>query len=954
MTYTPKTDWVDTPSHATPVLAAELIRIEQGIADVEAEALAGLTGKQPADTDLTAIAALDSTQAGVVASDGAGWLRKTYAAVKTALGLTKGDVGLGNVDNTSDVNKPVSTAQLTALNLKAPLASPTLTGTVTVPAPVNPTDAATRQYVDTAVTGLLDFRGSYDASPNTFPAAGGSGTAGAVVKGDVWISSVGGTLGGVAVTAGDLIVALADAPGQTAASWDLVPHDGAYVTLAGNQTVAGVKTFSSSPVVPTPAAADNSTKTASTAYSDAAATAAASSKTAALVPTPTKTAPYIASVGDLAMMNVPGGAITLTLPTSPADKSQLGYVAIGATTAVPLTINRGGSDTIGTAGLTTTTVPLAGEMAVFQYDSANTRWLAVSNVKSLASLDARYAAITAVNYTARGIWAASGVYAVGDTVFWQAQTWICTTAHTAGANFDASKFAAMGKQDQGLMAGINFAIYGHSWTGFWATRLGNAINVGTIANRGVGGSTMPQQPSQIAAVPTSSPNVYFINSVVNDAVSNSAAYQGAFKDGLRAWLDFARAPIAPAAQASYGRLLHTGGFSYFAFTGTWSTTTDATTATGSRKLTSTNGDSFKLDWWGDAVSILLLSPASGSGAAYSVTSPGGAVLATGTVAALPTVYQPIRLSGYGPGWHTVTVTKTDATTNQLIVDCAVAPVLTPPTAVVVKDPPVADGGHPYTSLYAGLIDTVVAEPFTANAPIVVVDIAGGTSWDTNTDIGPTPGFHPSDQGSNKLWKKIYTQLAVLPYRAGQNTQTYAESVAPKTPVTGSDNFTRADNPASLGVTSTGGYPWKVVSKGAVFGIASNKAIVTAAAGLYQPVVIETGKADCTLTWVIATPTNGLLVWRADDAAANFYFWWANTVWKYTSGSVAGVTVVTGANPTYAASDTATVILSGSTMTIQKNGVTAATYTDAALTANTQHGVGANGGTAAQFTSFAWA
>jgi hypothetical protein len=37
--------------------------------------------------------------------------------------LTKADVGLGNVDNTSDANKPVSTAQQTALNLKANLAT---------------------------------------------------------------------------------------------------------------------------------------------------------------------------------------------------------------------------------------------------------------------------------------------------------------------------------------------------------------------------------------------------------------------------------------------------------------------------------------------------------------------------------------------------------------------------------------------------------------------------------------------------------------------------------------------------------------------------------------------------------------------------------------------------------------------------------------------------------------
>jgi hypothetical protein len=58
-------------------------------------------------------------------------------------GITQSMVGLANVDNTSDANKPVSTAAQTALDLKAnttdvtsslalkaPLASPTFTGTV--------------------------------------------------------------------------------------------------------------------------------------------------------------------------------------------------------------------------------------------------------------------------------------------------------------------------------------------------------------------------------------------------------------------------------------------------------------------------------------------------------------------------------------------------------------------------------------------------------------------------------------------------------------------------------------------------------------------------------------------------------------------------------------------------------------------------------------------------------
>lgn len=40
-------------------------------------------------------------------------------ALSANVTLVKGDVGLGNVDNTSDASKPVSTAQQTALNLKA-------------------------------------------------------------------------------------------------------------------------------------------------------------------------------------------------------------------------------------------------------------------------------------------------------------------------------------------------------------------------------------------------------------------------------------------------------------------------------------------------------------------------------------------------------------------------------------------------------------------------------------------------------------------------------------------------------------------------------------------------------------------------------------------------------------------------------------------------------------------
>jgi hypothetical protein len=68
----------------------------------------------------------------------------------TVGGITKSMVGLSNVDNTTDANKPVSTATQTALDLKASLASPTFTGTVAAPTPTagdNSTKVATTAFV---------------------------------------------------------------------------------------------------------------------------------------------------------------------------------------------------------------------------------------------------------------------------------------------------------------------------------------------------------------------------------------------------------------------------------------------------------------------------------------------------------------------------------------------------------------------------------------------------------------------------------------------------------------------------------------------------------------------------------------------------------------------------------------------------------------------------------------
>jgi len=76
----------------------------------------------------------------------------------TVSGITKSMVGLGSVDNTADTAKPVSTAAQTALDLKAPLASPALTGVPTAPtatAGTSTTQVATTAFVGTAVSNLV-------------------------------------------------------------------------------------------------------------------------------------------------------------------------------------------------------------------------------------------------------------------------------------------------------------------------------------------------------------------------------------------------------------------------------------------------------------------------------------------------------------------------------------------------------------------------------------------------------------------------------------------------------------------------------------------------------------------------------------------------------------------------------------------------------------------------------
>jgi hypothetical protein len=104
----------------------------------------------------------------------------------------------------------LTATQISELNLMCAGANRALLGTAL---------SSLETRMDNIQVGLFDYRGVYDASVNTYPATGGSGTGGAILKGDAWYISVAGTLGGDAVQIGDIVFANVDTPAQTSTKW---------------------------------------------------------------------------------------------------------------------------------------------------------------------------------------------------------------------------------------------------------------------------------------------------------------------------------------------------------------------------------------------------------------------------------------------------------------------------------------------------------------------------------------------------------------------------------------------------------------------------------------------------------------------------------------------------------------------------------------------------------------
>lgn len=165
----------------------------------------------------------------------------SVATLKTDLSLVKADVGLGNVDNTSDANKPVSTAQQTALNLKANLASPALTGNPTLQGGILSIGG---DGTNTGAIQLLPANGAYNFYSWVNKEVGGSegialqrGAYPSVISTPLTISAAGSAVFANNITAGGLVATGSGTFTSTSAAMLSLGASGVYYNMGVSSSV---------------------------------------------------------------------------------------------------------------------------------------------------------------------------------------------------------------------------------------------------------------------------------------------------------------------------------------------------------------------------------------------------------------------------------------------------------------------------------------------------------------------------------------------------------------------------------------------------------------------------------------------------------------------------------------------------------------------------------------------
>jgi lysophospholipase L1-like esterase len=213
---------------------------------------------------------------------------------------------------------------------------------------------------------------------------------------------------------------------------------------------------------------------------DAAAARTATGSDQALTATAVKTAAYTSALGDLVPVDASSAAVTITLPTAPANNARIVVKKID-TSSNAVTVAAGGSDVFDKAGgATSATLTLPNQSVSLRYKASGGIWYIASEGMPLSRLDSRYPDVRPQSVVSFGDSITDAGYGVSGTAeFYSQRGWDAWANAFLGWRFDLLRNSGISGNTLALMlARIESDVFAYNPSWVWMNGGINDINAG--------------------------------------------------------------------------------------------------------------------------------------------------------------------------------------------------------------------------------------------------------------------------------------------------------------------------------------------------------------------------------------------------------------------------------------------------------------------------------------------
>jgi uncharacterized protein (TIGR02145 family) len=718
-----------------------------------------------------------------------------------SVSLTKSDLGLGNVDNTSDASKPISSATQTELNakantadmtaalaLKSPLASPSFTGTVAI-GTTNPSPSAVLDVTSTSKGLLLPRLTFAQKSAIVSPEPGlifwctDCGTTGElqVYNGTAYVNMI-GSPAQLGMPAIGTTTGMSSITSSTASSGGVISSDGG-ATITARGVVWGTST--------------NPTIALSTKTTDGTGTGTFTSSLTGLTSGVTY---YVRSYATNSVGTKYGSEITFnSLQSAPTLAATTAASSIGATTATSGgTISYNGGATVTVSGLvwsTSTTPTIALSTKTTNGTLTGTYTSAISGLTPGTLYYVRSYATNAVG-TSYGAQTSFTTLTTPTLAATTAASSIASTTATSGGNISSDGGSAVSAR--GIV---------------WGTATNPTTALSTKTTTGTGTGTYTSNLTGLSPATT-----YYVRSYATNAIGTSYGAEISFTTLAVAptlAATTAASSIAGTTATSGGNISSDGGSAVTARGIVWGIATNPTTALTTKTTDGTGTGTY-------ASSLTGLSPATlyyvRSYATNAIGTSYGAEISFTTLAVAPTLAATTAASS---------ITSTTATSGGTIS---------------------TDGGSAVTA--KGVVWGTATNPTTALSTKTTDGTGSGAFTSSLTGLTAATTYYVRSYATNAIGTSYgteisFTTLAVAPTLA---TTTAASSIAGTIATSGGN------------VSADGGAA--VTAKGIVWGTATNPTIAlttktTDGTGTGTYASSLTGLSPATLYYVRSYATNAI-------------------------------------------------------------------------------------------------